>query len=168
MEDFSKETQIKKFRKRKTDNQKLEEECRLLWRMLVYIRADFKCEYPTCGFRWSKLDAHHYYSKGAYPHLRFDLQNGMALCSKHHTAGFSRESAHSDPLFREKILGKIDGFKAVRTEDWDKRLMIKAGQTSHKLDLKLEKLYLIEELKKYKKEYDEMPDYIQDLINKYI
>lgn len=169
MKDFSKEAVIKAFKKQDANKKNLEADCRELWRYLIYIRANFKCEYPGCGFRWTKLDAHHYYSKGAYPHLRFDLQNGIALCAKHHTAGFSRESAHSDPCFKDKILGKVTGYKAIRTEDWDKILMIRANQGSFKLDLSLEKLYLINELKKYKDKINEFSDRIDEkFIKKYI
>lgn len=167
---YTKEAFIKELKKQKKTKENLEEDCRELWRFIIYLKSNFRCEYPGCRFRWEKLDAHHYYSKGAYPHLRFDLSNGIALCSKHHAAGFSREAAHSDPHFREKILGIFPGFEkiGIRTEDWDKILTIRAGQTSHKLDLNLEKLYLIQEIKKYKDKIIQFQDRIEvDLINKY-
>lgn len=168
--DYSKEAVVKAFKKQRTQRDVLEEECRELWRFIIYLKANFKCEYPGCKFRWEKLDAHHYFSKGAYPHLRFDLQNGICLCSRHHTAGFCRESAHSDPHFREKILGLFPGFEkiGIRTEDWENILTIRASQSSNKLDLNLERLYLIQELRKYKEEIILFENKINiDLINKY-
>lgn len=165
---FSKTEQLKNAKAYKKTKSNLEEDCRELWRYLIYLRANYKCEYPKCNFRWNKLDAHHYFSKGAYPHLRFDLQNGICLCAKHHTAGFSRESAHSDPSFKDKILGRVKGYKAIRTEEWAKILEIRACQTSHKLDFNLEKLYLINELKKYKEEIKMFSEQIgEKFIKKY-
>lgn len=170
MQDYTKEALLKSIKKQKSEKKKLEEECRRLWGYIIKLRSNFKCEYPNCHYQWNSLDSHHYYSKGAYPHLRFDLQNGISLCTNHHTAGFGREAAHSDPHFREKILGIFPGFenRGIRTENWDKLLTIRAGQISYKLDLNLEKLYLIQELIKYKEEIKEFSEYInEDLIKKY-
>ena len=147
---FTKEEQLKFIKKAKKEKDNLEQENRDLWRHIIYLKANFKCEYPGCGFNWGKLDAHHYFSKGAYSHMRFDLQNGICLCAKHHAAGFSREAAHSDPHFREKILGLVKGYKAIRTEEWDKILSIRAQQKSFKVDLKLENIYLKNELERFK------------------
>ena len=54
-----------------------------LWAKFVKLRAFNKCE--RCGFT-NRLVAHHIYAKGKpqYYHLRWDADNGMCLCSKHH------------------------------------------------------------------------------------
>ena len=49
-----------------------------LWRRLIYRKSfDGKC--VCCRVRPFK-DAAHCFIKGKYPHLRFDLENGLPLC----------------------------------------------------------------------------------------
>lgn len=83
------------------------------WSAVVKSRAGFKCEY--CGGT-KKLNAHHIYSRGVWP-VRWDLDNGICLCVRHHFLG--AESAHKSPLlFAEWI-------KEQRGEEWHKRLLQK-------------------------------------------
>ena len=56
-------------------------EANILWS--AEIRAVGQCEIDGCHN--TDLNAHHILGKGAYPHLRFDLSNGVCLCSGHHT-----------------------------------------------------------------------------------
>ncbi len=60
---------------------KYKEEANKLWS--EEIRAVGRCEIQGCSN--TDLNAHHILGKGAYPHLRFDLTNGVCLCSGHHT-----------------------------------------------------------------------------------
>jgi len=144
---MNKKEQLKYIHKAKSRQKKLKEMCTELWQEIVKARANYKCEYPGCrrSADHYKIDAHHFYTKGGYPHLRYDLDNGIALCYQHHTG--SREGAHSDPLFKDKILGKIEGYKAVRDEEWLRKLEWKANYP-YKLSLEEELLYLKAEAKK--------------------
>jgi len=140
---LSKKNQLKIIKHFKANKKKLEKECLMLWAEIVKLRTGGKCEFPNCGKKEPhyKIDAHHFYSKGRYKHIKFDLDNGIALCCLHHQAGWGKEAAHSDPNFKDKILGRIQGYKAIRTEqEWE--LLNRKAQTIQKLDIKLELLYL--------------------------
>ena len=63
-----------------------------LWSELVKLRAGNKCEY--CGSTKS-LNSHHIFSKSNRS-VRWNVDNGIALCALHHTLG--NESAHKSPL----------------------------------------------------------------------
>lgn len=63
-----------------------------LWREAIKAR-DKSCQ--ICG-SVSYLNAHHVIGR-RNRNLRWDLDNGIALCPKHHT--FGTESAHQDPLW---------------------------------------------------------------------
>ncbi|MCK9370806.1 hypothetical protein M0R04_12930 [Candidatus Dojkabacteria bacterium] len=146
MKTYFKKDLIKKFKKQKSKKSKLGKECKDLWTFIVKARANWACE--VCGKDDGKLDAHHFFTKGGHPHLKYDIENGMALCFVHHTGG--REGAHHDPLFTDKILGRIAGYRQIRTEKWYQSLIHKS-QNGYKLDLNLEKLYLEQEANKYEK-----------------
>ena len=51
------------------------------WQKNVYKNDNYKCQ--VCG-KQSKLDAHHIKSSKQYPNLRYDLDNGICLCKRHH------------------------------------------------------------------------------------
>lgn len=142
---FSKKEQLKHIKGSQQERKKLEKECHKLWREILYLRAGYKCEYYGC--HREATQPHHIKTKGHCRHLRFDPDNGMALCYPHHKG--SNDAAHSDIHFKDKILGKYPGFKAIRTEQWLELLDRKSGATQ-KLDLNMEFLYLqkkIEEIK---------------------
>ena len=52
------------------------------WRKAVFIRDDFTCQ--KCGIKGGKLNAHHIKTWATYPDLRYDVTNGITLCSKCH------------------------------------------------------------------------------------
>ena len=145
MPPIPKPIKIKDAKKIKKDDEK---ELLNLWQQIIKKRAGERCEYPGCNKSNGKLDAHHVFSKGTFKHLKFDPDNGICLCVNHHAAGFGREAAHSDPAFMNKITGLVQGYKAIRTPQWYFLLERKAW-TPQKLDIKLEKIYLTQESKKY-------------------
>ncbi len=54
---------------------------------MVRERAGWKCE--RCGQYFgpkagARLHAAHIFSKGGFPHLRYDPDNAVSLCSRHH------------------------------------------------------------------------------------
>ena len=53
------------------------------WRKNIYSRDHYKCQWPNCTFK-QKLNAHHIKTWANYPNLRYDINNGITLCSIHH------------------------------------------------------------------------------------
>lgn len=89
---------------------------------LVKVKAWNKCEVPWCT-KWN-LNSHHVFTRTNYT-TRFDLDNGICLCSRHHTLN-PRFSAHKTPTeFTEWI-------KEYRWEDWYDELKLKANKTRDK------------------------------------
>lgn len=79
-------------------------------------RAGWKCE--RCGTYYgpkagTRLHCAHIFSKGAFPHLRYDPDNVIALCYRHH-----RWWAHIDPVdfteWVQKHIGEAK-FEALKT-----------------------------------------------------
>lgn len=136
---------LKLFKKQKSAKKNLEKECHELWREIVYARANYRCEFPGCNKNIS-LNPHHIYSKGRFRHMRYDIDNGICLCSWHHTLG--NEAAHKDINFKEKITGKRGGL-VVRTEQF-LQLLERKAMTTQKLDLNLELIYLKQQYDKIK------------------
>lgn len=126
------------YKKAKGEVKALGKECIDLWQQIVKTRAGYKCEYQGC-YQTGRLNAHHVFAKGAHGSTKYDPDNGLCLCYNHHKGG--KEGAHCDINFKEKILGRYPGYKAIRSEQWFTLLERKAW-TPTKVDLKLEKLYL--------------------------
>jgi len=66
------------------------------WAAKVKERDGYRCRrclryFPEGNRRG--LDAHHIFSKGGHPATRFEILNGVSLCTGHHIAW-----AHRDPL----------------------------------------------------------------------
>jgi hypothetical protein len=144
---LSKQQQLYYIKQGQKDKKKLEKQCHELWREICFLRAKGKCEYQGCHNEATQ--PHHIKTKGAYPHLRHDIENSMALCYPHHKG---RYGAHSDINFKDKILGLYYGFKPIRTKELLDRLDRKADN-KYKLDLKAEYLYLQNEIKKLNQLY---------------
>jgi hypothetical protein len=52
------------------------------WRSSIFAKYDYRC--AVCSVRAKNLNAHHLDSFHAFPEKRFDLDNGVCLCSRHH------------------------------------------------------------------------------------
>ena len=106
-----------KTKKRKSDLKI----CDDLWSKLIKIRAWFRCEY--C-WKTNYLNSHHIFTRNNYT-TRFDLDNGICLCSGCHTMS-QKFSAHKTPLeFAERIIAKrwqerYDNLKAKSKQTWNK------------------------------------------------
>lgn len=141
---FTKKAQLNAINKYKNREKKLAKDCHELWREIVFLRAGYKCEYYGCNSEATQ--PHHVKTKGHCNHLRYDPENGIALCYYHHKG---KDGAHSDINFKDKILGRYHGFKAIRSEQWFELIERKAG-IPQKLDLEMEYIYLqktLEELR---------------------
>jgi hypothetical protein len=71
------------------------------WRLNIYTRDNFQCQWPNCTFK-KKLHAHHIYRWAEFPDLRFNIDNGISLCKIHHDMIKNQEDIYA-PIFR-KIL----------------------------------------------------------------
>jgi hypothetical protein len=101
-------------KKRKGKKAKLKRELDDLWSKAVKLVG--KCEYCS---KTDYLNAHHIYSRSNHA-VRWNLDNGICLCSGHHTLS-SKFSAHKTPLeFTEFIIEK-------RGEAWYNKLREKAN-----------------------------------------
>lgn len=112
-----------------------------LWQEIVKTRAKYRCEYPNC-IKNQYLNAHHIYSR-SHKSTRYDPDNGICLCSGHHS--LNNNSAHKNPDFKEIIINS-----GIRSKQfWD--ILERKAKSPAKLDLSMELLYLTNELKKYAK-----------------
>lgn len=93
---------------------KLQKKADNLWREIILRRAKGRCE--VCGKR--AIQAHHYYRKGGYGHLRYDLNNGIALCTAcHFSIHFTAKCNEIDKKIRDK-----------RGKKWENSLYKKSKQ----------------------------------------
>lgn len=65
------------------------------WRKEVYSRDQHKCQMTGCKYRGKRINAHHIRKWADFPHLRFDINNGITLCHKCHKriTGLEKEYA---------------------------------------------------------------------------
>lgn len=72
------------------------------WRTSVYKRDDFKCKIGNedCD---GKIEAHHILSFTKYPELRYEINNGITLCRKHHPRKMAEE-VRLAPVFQDIVL----------------------------------------------------------------
>lgn len=81
------------------------------WRTAVYERDNYTCQ--CCGKRGGKLNAHHINQFADHPELRYDVSNGITLCTECHDSTeegslhniYGTHNITSDQL-REYILNK--------------------------------------------------------------
>ena len=105
-----------KYVKRQSSPGKLRQIKDKEWALKIKERDGFKCLY--CG-KTEYLNSHHIYSRSNYA-VRWDMGNGITLCSGHHTMS-SKFSAHKTPL------EFVDFLKELWGEDWLDRLREKAN-----------------------------------------
>jgi predicted restriction endonuclease len=55
------------------------------WRLAVRRRDKNQCQWPLCKVK-RKLQTHHIKPWSKFPWLRFELDNGITLCKRHHLA----------------------------------------------------------------------------------
>lgn len=100
---FKKKNWKKACKRAKTKRYKLRDQLDKLWAILVKQRANNVCEYKKCD-KTTYLNTHHIFSRSNLS-VRWDLSNGICLCSGHHT--LNNNSAHKSPMeFTEWIMDK--------------------------------------------------------------
>lgn len=94
MEDRS---QLKKSEDRREDSAHID------WSRRVKNRDSWKCKISNedCNGR---LESHHILNWKDYPELRYEINNGITLCSRHHPRG-RRNEKKMIPMFQELLLG---------------------------------------------------------------
>ena len=86
-------------------------------RRIVGLRAGWKCEFPGCNAYAEDLNHHHWFSRDNQS-VRYDPDNGIWLCSNHHTGLIS---AHREPMIFEAMII----YYHVRTVEWLQELTVK-------------------------------------------
>ena len=111
------------FKKRKTAEQKEEKEKEKAWSEDIRSSAGWVCS--ICGSP-NRLHAHHIIPR-EHERFKFDLENGIALCAKHHK--FCRNiSAHNNPMAFFLWLQKYHYVKFITAvENTKKLLLVKEG-----------------------------------------
>jgi len=86
-------------KKTKTERQKHKKRLDILWSLIIKQRARETCECKDCS-KITYLNSHHIFGKRNMA-TRWDLENGICLCSGHHT--LNTFSAHQSPAFEDWI-----------------------------------------------------------------
>lgn len=69
------------------------------WRLDVYRRDKFRCRWPNCSCK-KHINAHHILNWAEYPLLRFEVDNGITLCKRHHTVVTGQEDKYVQFLIK--------------------------------------------------------------------
>lgn len=72
-----------------------------LWRMSIFKRDWFTCQYPGCGYNGKDIQAHHIKRVKDNPELINEIDNGITLCVKCHNKTRYKE------WFYEKLFSAI-------------------------------------------------------------
>jgi len=54
------------------------------WKKAVRERDGYRCRWPDCDVESKSIHAHHIHTRKQRPDLRYDINNGAALCFTHH------------------------------------------------------------------------------------
>lgn len=71
----------------------------IAWRKMVYERDSYTCQWPKCNGK-KYLNAHHIMRWADYPGLRFNINNGITLCRRHHKFIHNNEDGYAPMLFK--------------------------------------------------------------------
>lgn len=69
------------------------------WRKEIYNRDNFKCQWPNCNSK-KKLNAHHIMPWAYNIGLRYDINNGITLCSNHHKLIKGQENLYASGFIK--------------------------------------------------------------------
>ncbi len=89
--------------KEKRTKKELEKEAIRLWRLAVDKKWGVWCEVsPAFGQKKKRTNRHHYFPKGRYGHLKFDIDNGVPITYHYHMM----HHQYSDPFIHAVIRKK--------------------------------------------------------------
>jgi 5-methylcytosine-specific restriction endonuclease McrA len=85
------------------------------WRLSVYKRDNFTCQYPNCGRKGfsAKIQAHHIKRWADFPELRFLVSNGITLCKRCHN-NIEKQEEIFEPIFNNIVANKPNSTPAQR------------------------------------------------------
>lgn len=72
------------------------------WKRHVKRRDNYKCQWSFCNCK-TKLQVHHILEWSKYPHLRYDVNNGITLCKVHHKSIKGHEGLYAS-IFSNKVM----------------------------------------------------------------
>lgn len=75
------------------------------WRAAVWKRDRNLCQMPECDRKCTRLNAHHIKTRDDFPHLRFNVSNGITLCETCHNKIRNREADY-EATFTEIVAAK--------------------------------------------------------------
>jgi len=75
------------------------------WRKFIKKRDNYTCQWPNC-YSKSKIHAHHILKWADFPGLRYNTQNGIAICKMHHDLIKNNEENYA-PFFQKLIINKL-------------------------------------------------------------
>lgn len=87
-----------------TSNRNYDDPLYKAWRVAVFKRDRFRCQFPGCTCK-TKLNAHHIIRWADAPSLRFEITNGITLCRMHHKLISGAEHCFMK-LFGDIVRGK--------------------------------------------------------------
>ncbi len=74
------------------------------WRQSVKKRDGYKCRWPNCKSKY-RLHCHHIKTWASIPALRYNINNGITLCRKHHDYIKGREEG-LEKFFYTILIGR--------------------------------------------------------------
>ena len=66
---------------------------------VLWFKAFLKPDCEICGKK--AVQVHHFFPKGQFGHLRYNVENGISLCK-----GCHFRLHHQDPIIQQAIIGK--------------------------------------------------------------
>lgn len=95
-----------------------------IWRRAVRYRDGNECQYPHCAHKKDKIQTHHIRKWTDFPHLRYNIDNGITLCKFHHNFIKDKEEYYASLFInilmsKERLRGqaKQGGKKGRRKKD---------------------------------------------------
>jgi hypothetical protein len=109
-----------------------------LFRELIALRDGKVCQYPGCGTRGKGVQVAHVFTRSRFS-VRWDEDNGIALCGGHHIFW-----AHKHPTRFNEFVRKRLGDERFN------RLLVRSEQSAKGQDLAAVRLYLLQRIKELK------------------
>jgi len=120
-------------RKKKSDREKLKDKLNMAWKRIIKLRDNYTCQYCCKQATGAGMHASHVIPKSSGIRLRWDINNGKALCFYHHRQCWHMDPTEFGPWFISKFPKR---WKYLQ----EQKLLGKAKYTNEDLESMLEKL----------------------------